>query len=82
MAKFAIVGTIKTAPGKRDEYLKHLTAHAQRCLATEPGTLKSPCAPYIVCVDSDAIRDGVEVIDLPERVSDRSQCAPFRCYWS
>ncbi len=40
LAKFAIVGTIKTAPGKRDEYLKHLTAHAQRCLATEPGTLK------------------------------------------
>jgi quinol monooxygenase YgiN len=40
MAKFAIVATIKTNPGKRDEYLKHLKAHAQRCLATEPGTLK------------------------------------------
>lgn len=40
MAKFAIVATIKTTPGKRDEYLKHLKAHAQRCLATEPGTLK------------------------------------------
>jgi quinol monooxygenase YgiN len=40
MAKFAIVGTIKTAPGRRDEYLKHLKAHAQRSLATEPGTLK------------------------------------------
>ena len=40
MTKFAIVATIKTAPGKRDEYLKHLKAHAQRCLATEPGTLK------------------------------------------
>ena len=40
MAKFAIVGTIKTAPGKRDEYLKHLKAHSQRYLATEPGTLK------------------------------------------
>jgi quinol monooxygenase YgiN len=26
--------------GKRDEYLKHLEAHAQRCLSTEPGTLK------------------------------------------
>jgi quinol monooxygenase YgiN len=39
MAKFAIVATIKTAPGKRNEYLKHLKAHAQRCLATEPGTL-------------------------------------------
>jgi quinol monooxygenase YgiN len=40
MAKFAIVATVKTVPGKRDEYLKHLNAHAQRCLATEPGTLK------------------------------------------
>ena len=35
-----MVATIKTVPGKRDEYLKHLKAHAQRCLATEPGTLK------------------------------------------
>jgi quinol monooxygenase YgiN len=35
-----LVATIKTVPGKRDEYLKHLKAHAQRCLATEPGTLK------------------------------------------
>ena len=40
MSKLAIVATIKTAPGKRDEYLKHLKAHAQRCLTTEPGTLK------------------------------------------
>ena len=40
MAKFAIVATIKTAPGKRDEYLKHLRAHAERCCATEPGTLQ------------------------------------------
>ena len=39
MAKLAIVTTIKTVPGKRDEYLKHLKAHGQRCLATEPGTL-------------------------------------------
>ncbi|MBR1235862.1 putative quinol monooxygenase [Bradyrhizobium sp. AUGA SZCCT0182] len=39
MAKLAIIATIKTAPGKRDEYLKHLKAHAERCLATEPGTL-------------------------------------------
>jgi quinol monooxygenase YgiN len=40
MTKFAIVATIKTVPGKRSEYLTHLKAHAQRCLATEPGTLK------------------------------------------
>jgi quinol monooxygenase YgiN len=40
MPKLAIVATIKTAPGKRDEYLKHLRAHAERCRATEPGTLQ------------------------------------------
>jgi hypothetical protein len=40
MAKLAIVATIKTAPGKRHEYLKHLKAHGERCLATEPGTLR------------------------------------------
>ena len=40
MAKLAIVATIKTIPGKRDEYLNHLKAHGERCLATEPGTLK------------------------------------------
>jgi quinol monooxygenase YgiN len=40
MSKLAIVATIKTVPGKREEYLKHLKAHAERCLATEPGTLK------------------------------------------
>ena len=34
------MATIKTVPGKRDECLKHLKAHGQRCLATEPGTLK------------------------------------------
>src|SRR5580692_1248652 len=40
VGKLALVATIKTVPGKREEYLKHLKAHAQRCLATEPGTLK------------------------------------------
>jgi quinol monooxygenase YgiN len=39
MSRLAIVATIKTVAGKRDEYLKHLKAHAQRCLTTEPGTL-------------------------------------------
>jgi quinol monooxygenase YgiN len=39
MGKLAIIATIKTAPGKRDEYLKHLKAHRERCLRTEPGTL-------------------------------------------
>ena len=27
MGKLAVVATIKTVPGKRDEYLKHLRAH-------------------------------------------------------
>jgi quinol monooxygenase YgiN len=40
MAKLAIVATIKTVAGGRDEYLKHLHAHAGRCRATEPGTLQ------------------------------------------
>jgi quinol monooxygenase YgiN len=40
MSKLALVATIGTVPGKRDEYLGHLKAHAERCLATEPGTLK------------------------------------------
>lgn len=40
MAKLSIVATIKTVPGKRDEYLKLMIAHAQRCLAGEPGTLQ------------------------------------------
>jgi quinol monooxygenase YgiN len=40
MPKLAIVATIKAAPGRRAEYLKHLGAHAERCLANEPGTLQ------------------------------------------
>jgi quinol monooxygenase YgiN len=40
MAKLAIVATIKTATGKREEYLDHLRAHAHRCRSTEPGTLQ------------------------------------------
>jgi quinol monooxygenase YgiN len=40
MAKFALIATIKTIPGKRDEYLRHLKTHSHRYLATEPGTLK------------------------------------------
>ena len=40
MAKLAIVATIKVAPGRRDEYLKHMRAHAERCRANEPGTLQ------------------------------------------
>ena len=35
MSKLAIVATIKTTPGKRDEYLTHLKAHGARCLKFE-----------------------------------------------
>jgi quinol monooxygenase YgiN len=40
MAKLAIVATIKVLPGRRDEYLMHLQAHGERCLASEAGTLQ------------------------------------------
>jgi quinol monooxygenase YgiN len=40
MAKLAIVATIRITPGGRDEYLKHLRAHVERCRANEPGTLQ------------------------------------------
>ena len=40
ISRLAIVATIKTVPGKRDEYLAVLKAHGKRCLATEPGTLQ------------------------------------------
>ena len=40
MPKLAIVATIKTVPGGREQYLQHLQAHARRCRATEPGTLQ------------------------------------------
>jgi quinol monooxygenase YgiN len=40
MSRLAIVATIKTVPGKRDEYLGFLKAHGKRRLATEPGTLQ------------------------------------------
>lgn len=40
MTKLAIVATIRTAPGRRAEYQRHLEAHAKRCRDTEPGTLQ------------------------------------------
>jgi quinol monooxygenase YgiN len=40
MSKLAIVATINTVPGKREEYLTFLKAHRKRCLAIEPGTLQ------------------------------------------
>ena len=40
MAQLAIIATIRTPPGQRDAYLKHLQAHAARCRTNDPGTLQ------------------------------------------
>jgi (4S)-4-hydroxy-5-phosphonooxypentane-2,3-dione isomerase len=40
MPKFATVGTIEVAPGRRDQLLPLLVAHKARCLKDEPGTLQ------------------------------------------
>jgi (4S)-4-hydroxy-5-phosphonooxypentane-2,3-dione isomerase len=40
MLKLAVIGTIDTAPGRRDEVLAALKAHKDRVLKHEPGTLK------------------------------------------
>lgn len=40
MARLAIVGMFEIAPGRRDELLAALTAHRDRCLKDEPGTLQ------------------------------------------
>jgi hypothetical protein len=39
MPKFATVGTIEVALGRRDELLPLLEAHKIRCLKDEPGTV-------------------------------------------
>jgi len=40
MSKFATVGTIEVAAGRRDELLPLLAAHKARCLKDEPGTVQ------------------------------------------
>jgi len=40
MPKFATVGTIEIASGRRDQLLPLLVAHKARCLKGEPGTLQ------------------------------------------
>jgi quinol monooxygenase YgiN len=40
MPKFALIASIEVAPGRRDEFLPLLRAHAARCLKDEPGTLQ------------------------------------------
>ena len=51
--------------------LKIGCAVAANRVSTQPGALKSPCAPHFISVDRDAIRDGVLVVDLPECVPKR-----------
>ena len=38
--QLGLVATVKTVPGKRDDYLEHLKVHSKRYLTTEPDTLK------------------------------------------
>ena len=40
MSKFAIVATFEIAPGRIDDVLPLLLAHRERCLTSEPGTLR------------------------------------------
>ena len=54
-------------------------AIAENRVGAEAGALKGPCAPHVISVDSDAIRDGILVIHLPEGVSKRFQHGPLRC---
>ncbi len=39
MSKLAVVGTVVTKPGARDEVLRAALAHRERCLTNESGTL-------------------------------------------
>src|SRR5947209_11999561 len=39
MTKLAVIATMKVAPGTRDESVRQLVAHGERCRAGEPGTL-------------------------------------------
>ena len=40
MSKLAIFATIEVQPGKRDEAVKILLEHRERCLRDEPGTIQ------------------------------------------
>ena len=39
VSKLAVIGSIEVQPGARDEVLRAVLAHRQRCLEGEPGTL-------------------------------------------
>ena len=40
MTKLAVIGTIEVQPGAREEVLRAVLAHRDRCLKDEPGTLQ------------------------------------------
>jgi hypothetical protein len=40
MSKLVIMGAVEVTPGTRDHILPILTAHRDRCLRDEPGTLQ------------------------------------------
>jgi quinol monooxygenase YgiN len=40
MPKLALIASVEVAPGRRDEFLPLLKAHAARCLKDELGTLQ------------------------------------------
>ncbi len=40
MPKFALIGTIEIASGRREEFVPLLMAHRARCVQEEPGTLR------------------------------------------
>ena len=70
MSKFAVIGTIEVAPGRMKDFLPLLTAHRDRCLRDEPGTLQ-----FEVLMPRD---DETKVL-LYEVYSDQ---AAFDAHWS
>ena len=40
MPKFALIGTIRIAPGRTEQFVPLLMAHRARCLQEEPGTVQ------------------------------------------
>ena len=61
MPKFATVGTIEIASGRRDQLLPLLVAHKARCLKEEPGTLQ-----FEILVPPDQRYESSLVRSLPD----------------
>jgi quinol monooxygenase YgiN len=70
MSKLAIVGTIVVLPGTREEVLRAVLAHRERCLKEEPGTLQ-----FEVLVPND---DDTKLL-LYELYADK---AAFTAHWN